>query len=164
MTDTPPTLYDPRTQHHAADVWHQLASLDFRLLELLAYLSSLTSRKSPRNAHYCTPGRAWLARRLRCSVETISEHTSHLERLGLIHKTQRRPLAGRYQTCLYAFVHPMAWGAARIKQLVIAAAHRVPRMAHKTLRPMAGESDSRAKESLRDIISRGLARWGPQPA
>jgi len=144
-------------------LWRQLSSIDIRLLEVLAYLSRLTARRSPTGASYCIPGRAWLATRLGCSRETISEHVARLARLGLIHRQQRRPVDGRWQTNLYRLIHPGAWVAARCLHVVLATARRMPRMARLAFSPRREETDVRSKESLREVIQRGLAKWGPRP-
>lgn len=114
----------------ANGIWQQLSTFDFRLIEQLCYLSRLRAAESPRKSHYCTPGRAWLAQRLGVSICTISRHTSRLRRLGVLDKLQRRPVRGRWQTCLYAVVNPAAWAVRRVRALILNVSHRVAKVRH----------------------------------
>lgn len=143
-------------------VWNQLTSIDLRLIDELAFLSRLTSKSSRSGATYCFPGREWLAARLGCSVETITRHTKKLRDLGLLHKLQRRQVAGSWQTCLYRLVHPMAWAAAALRSKIAATARRLSELPH-----IASPSERRvtvqsSKESLRDVLARGLAKFAPR--
>ena len=158
MQPTTPTAALPPRRYDNA-LWNQLRSIDLRLLDELAFLSRKQRQRSPSGATYCCPGRAYLARKLDCSIETISDHISHLAQLGLIHRVQRRPHAGRFQTTLYRLIHPMAWAAARVRQLVLRTAHRVPIKTHIASVQKNRDSIPRQKESLRDIIARGLAKF-----
>lgn len=151
----------PQRQRFDRTIWNQLSSLDVRILDELAYLSRLQAQKSTTGARYCVPGRRWLAERLGCSVETISEHTSRLADLGLIRKLQRRPLDGKFQTNLYRLIHPMAWMAARVARAVTRVANRMPRMAHIASVQRTERVSQQPKESLRDIIQRGLRKFAP---
>lgn len=139
--------------------WNQLRSQDFRLLDVLAYLSKLHSQRSPTGAHYCTPGRTWLARQLQCSTRTISRHTARLAALGVIQKTQRRPRAGHWSTNLYRVVRRAGWRAAAFAQTLRTVTHRLTQPA-RLASPSGRENVSpRPNESLRDIIRRGMAKF-----
>jgi len=153
----PPTL--PR-QQFPRSIWNQLTGLDSRLLDELAYLSRLTAKRSPKRASYCTPGRAWLAKRLECSETTISRRTSHLRNLGILQKLQRRPISGHWQTCLYALVHPIAWQAARLRALVSKTAHRVSRMTHLAPLKERTTTQKRNDATFKELIARWKARGG----
>lgn len=153
----------PRRRFHR-ETWNQLTAIDARLLDALAFLARLKGKTSPTNARYATPGRRWLAAHLDCSVETITRHTTKLARLGLLTKLQRRPQAGQWQTNLYRLVSPMAWQAAALVHHVRAAAHRLSKVPHIGLSVPDNQTPQRQKESLREIIERGLARWGPSTA
>lgn len=149
--------------------WNQLSSLDIRLLDELAYLSRRQAEHSPTGAHYCHPGRKWLAQRLACSVETITRSTTKLKRLGLLHKFQRRPVAGHWQTCLYRLIHWTAWHAAAIRNAITTTASRLSKVAHiaSTKKRVDNPSAPRKTEELATIITRWRARFGdptPDPA
>lgn len=151
---TPPRRFD-------RDTWNQLSSIDVRLLDALGFLSRCTAKRSPTGALYAIPGRRWLAKHLGCSVETITRHTTKLRDLGLLKKLQRRPVTGQWQTCLYRLVHPMAWAAAAITGRVTRLARRLSFQADKASPLKGRENVTTSKESLRDVIARGLAKFGP---
>jgi hypothetical protein len=146
------------------DTWNRLSGIDARLLDALAYLSRLSAERSPTRARYCTPGRKWLGQHLACSVETITRHTSKLAALGLLRKTQRRPVRGTWQTNLYVLHHPMAWAMGKLRAQLLAVSHRLSQMPRIAPSADRRRTDQRQKESLHDIIRRGLTRFGPQPA
>lgn len=155
MTNTTPRRRFPR------DVWNQLTAIDTRLLDELAFLSRLTQQQSPRRASYCVPGRAWLAQRLNCSVETITRHTRKLRDLGLLDKLQRRPVAGRWQTCLYRLIHPAAWKLAALRQRIVGVANRLSKVTALAPRPTAENMSSNPSESLQQVLQRGRRKFAP---
>ena len=72
-------------KNNTADVFSQLDGLDFKLLELLSFLSQ--------ERGFCMPGREYLAKRLGVSICTISRHTRWLAHLGIlqvVHRSRRR--------------------------------------------------------------------------
>lgn len=158
MHPHPTTTPTPIRHPFPRAVWNQLSGLDCRLLDELGYLSRLTARRSARGASYCTPGRHWLAQRLGCSQTTISRRTSHLKALGVLSKLQRRPVAGHWQTCLYALIHPIAWQASRLRHLLTTTANRVSRMTH--LAPSKGRKLTSVHDdpTFKELISRWKAR------
>lgn len=143
------------------ETWNRLSSLDLRILEELAYLCRITRQRSPTGAVYCYPGRFWLAQRTGSSVRTITRHVTKLAGLGLLSKLQRRPTAGRWQTNLYRLIHPMAWAAARVRQLVTRQGDRRPPTAHLASSLKRRSDDRNGAEALRAIIARGLAKFAP---
>lgn len=126
MNDSPTTVTRPWPWH----LWRQLSSIECRLLEELAYLARLQAKRSKSGAFYCVPGREYLAKKLGCSVVTVSRHVSRLKGLGLLSAFQRRPQEGQWQTNLYRLIHPLSWGVARIRHLVATTSYRVSRMTH----------------------------------
>lgn len=158
--DTPPAP-DARTRHLDRSRWNQLGAADFRLLDVLGFLSKLQAQRSPSGAHYCTPGRAWLAQQLQCSTRTISRRTAHLARIGVLAKQQRRPVNGHWSTNLYRIIGRAGWRAAAL-------AHQLRRLTHRLTQPARLASHSvretvsqRPNESLREIIQRGMAKFAP---
>ena len=125
-----PSLRPVADRRYARDMWNQLNSKDIRLLDELAFLSRCTARNSPTKAHYCVPGRTYLAQRLHCSTTTISRRTSHLQSLGLIAKRQRRQVLKQWQTCIYRLVTPIAWKIAAAIRSITQTARRVSKTAH----------------------------------
>lgn len=141
--------------------WNQLRAQDFRLLDHIAFLAKCTARTSPSGAHYCTPGRAWLAAQLQCSVRTVSRTTARLARLGVLSKQQRRPRNGHWSTNLYRIVNRAGWRAASFAQTLRTLSHRVTRPTRLATPQGSKNGDRRPKESLRDIIQRGLTKFAP---
>lgn len=146
---------DART---ANQIWHQLKTIDFRLLEELRFLSVRQSQTSPTRAHYCKPGRAYLARKLGCTITTVSRHTSRLKALGVIQKLQRRPHRGRFRSCLYAIVAPAAWRITRLRHLIERTAHRVTFRARKAAPPETAKAPRRNEAEYRALIAKWMAR------
>lgn len=144
-----------------ATTWNQLRAQDFRLLDHLAFLSRLTAKRSPANAHYCTPGRAWLADRLGCSLRTVSRTTARLARLGVLQVQQRRPRNGNWSTNLYRIIHRSGWRAAAFAQQIRALAHRATRPARLASPVREKNINRRPENDLRTIIARGMAKFAP---
>ena len=122
-------------------VFAQLRTVDAGLLDELAFLSRLRRAETRGRASYATPGRVWLARRLGVSVRTVSRHVSALVGLGLVERTQRRPVSGKWQTNLYVLVSRGAWLVARTMQRL----RRPLAVGHKRLTssPKKGENGGR---------------------
>ena len=80
---------------------------DIRVFEELTYLCRL--RKKKRLQPWVIPSRKYLARKTGFCVTTISRSTNRLVAQGLLRKTQRRPVRGIYQTCLYKPVQRKFW-------------------------------------------------------
>jgi DNA-binding transcriptional ArsR family regulator len=160
MDDTPAEQAEKR-QRFERDTWNQLTSIDLRLLEEMGWLSRQTHRRSPSGAYYCFPGRLWLGIRVGASTRTISRHLAKLARLGLLSKRQRRPRLGRWQSNLYRLIHPMAWAAARVRQMLTKCGDRRTQTAHIASSLKRREKDRGSAEALRAIIARGLAKFAP---
>jgi len=111
-------------------VWNQLDGVDFRLLEQINYLARTAADRRQSGALYCTPGRKWLATRLGVSICTISRHVSKLARLQVLHRIQRRPIAGRWQTNLYRPIHWTCWKVSAVRARLLTATHRVAQAIH----------------------------------
>lgn len=161
MTDSPALRLTPADRRLDRTRWNQLRSGDFRFLDTVGYLSRLQAKRSPVGATYCTPGRVWLATQLQCSVRTVSRITARLASIGVLQKQQRRPRRGHWSTNLYRIVGRAGWRAAAL-------AHQLRRLSHRLSQParlaqsQKTENDSqRPNESLRDIISRGMAKFAP---
>lgn len=135
-----------------AELWRQLKSIDFLILDHLAYLSRLRAAHSPKRAHYATPGRAWLAAKAGVSVSTITRHTTRLKALGLLDKRQRRPVEGKWQTNLYVLVGRAAWIVARSMHAMRRRPNR--RASVRDLAPSEGRDGRSAgtRAQLRGII------------
>lgn len=129
-----------------ADLWRKLRSVDFAILDNLAFLSRLRARQSPNGAHYATPGRAWLAQQCGVSIRTITRRTTRLKRIGALDKFQRRPIDGKWQTNLYALVGRASWLVVRSMQGLHRGSHRRPETAHKP--PQEGKADLRGDGRL----------------
>lgn len=129
--------------------WRACKTLDVRLLDQIAYLSTVHNRQSKRGGRYAVPGRRWLAQRLGCSVWTISRHTSALQRAGILQKYQRPQKAGRFRSCVYWLVEPGSWVVARTRQLLRAASHRVRFQAHRTRSESVEEREAARRSVLR---------------
>lgn len=153
----------PTRRPHPIDrsVWDHLNGPAFRLLDCLTYLSRLTAKRSAHGAHYCTPGRAWLADQLGCSVRTISRHTTQLAALGVITKTQRRPRRGHWSTNLYRVISRTGWRAARFAQQLRALTHRLTRPAHIASPSRRENVEQTTPDTLAAVLARGRARFCP---
>lgn len=161
MHNAPATTAAQILRRFPRAIWNQLTGLDARLLDVLAYLSRLQAKRSPTGARYCVPGRTWLAAHLDCSTTSISRHTSKLRDLGLLSKRQRRPVAGTWQTCLYSLNHPTTWQFAALRSKIEQISNRLSKKS-----ALASSSTSKTvtkpmKESLRDVIQRGYAKFAP---
>jgi len=139
-------------QIHPNALWRHLRSIDFALLDTIAFLSRQTARHSPKQAHYCTPGRSWLARKIGVSIGTISRHTTRLKALGMLNKLQRRPVDGKWQTNLYALRGRATWLVARSMQALHRPPNRVPSNAHIAPFKRGPDRIAEARTSLRSII------------
>ena len=109
----------------------RLSGTELRLLEQLAYLIALHRQRRPGGTPYATPGRAWLAARLGTCETTISRASHSLARRGLLRVVQRRPRAGRWQTCLYQIVDAAGWAGARLAANVRSLFHRMTEASDK---------------------------------
>lgn len=69
------------------------------VLDEVGYLFSL--RGTRRQGMYLTCGRHYLAQKTGYCLRTISRATDELVRYGWLHKEQRRPVSGIYQSCIY---------------------------------------------------------------
>lgn len=159
MTDTPPRTPTPTDKRLDRSRWNQLRAQDFRLLDQIAFLSRLTAKRSPAKAHYCTPGRQWLAQQLQCSTRTISRTTARLAALGVLQKQQRRPRQGHWSTNLYRIVGRAGWRAAAFCAQLRTISHRMTRPTHLASGNSQKNGNQRPNESLRDIIARGMAKF-----
>jgi len=156
-----PTPRAPRPPTFDRPTWNKLRGADMRLLDEIGYLSRIAAQRSPKRAHYAMPGRRWLAERLGCSVRTVTRITTKLARLGILNKRQRRPVRGRWQTCLYACVAPAGWAAVALATRIRSITNRRPKVAHKALPPLGKNNIKPPFEDLATILSRGRARWCP---
>lgn len=161
MHDDTPTPPAARKAPLDRTTWRKLRGQDIRLLDEIGFLSRLQARRSARRAHYCTPGRAWLAGRLGCSTRTVSRVSAKLAALGVLSKLQRRPVDGRYQTNLYAVVAPAGWAAAALAASLRRLTYRLTLKAGKALSPIGERRQQGPGERLEDVIRRGMARFAP---
>lgn len=161
MRDDAPSPHTPGKRRLDRATWNQLTGIDFRLLDELAFLAKLQASRSPKRSHYCTPGRAWLAQRLGVTPTTISRRTSHLAALGVLHKRQRRPIRGRWQTCLYALVSPAAWYAAAFATRLRRLSHRVTQTTRLALSAKLENAPRPRIESLAAVLARGRLKFAP---
>lgn len=120
-----------------------LDGTDYRLIEELAYLSRLRRRKSPSRATYATPGRRYLARKLRVCTATISRHNTKLSRLGILAIIHRRKERGRWQTNLYRLIHWQAWRHRRVGALAERLADRLRHRRRPTTPPSGAQPFTR---------------------
>ena len=161
MNPDAPTPPRPRPAAFDRETWNKLRGADMRLLDEIGYLSRIAAQRSPKRAHYAMPGRRWLAERLGCSVRTVTRITTKLAHLGILNKRQRRPVRGRWQTCLYACVAPAGWAAVALATRIRSLSNRRPKVAHKALPPLGKNNIKPPFEDLATILSRGRARWCP---
>lgn len=161
MHDAPAFPTPANARHLDRSRWNQLNAGDFRLLDLVGFLSKLQAHRSPSGAHYCTPGRRWLAHQLACSVRTISRRTAHLARIGILTKQQRRPRRGQWQTNLYRIVGRAGWRAAALAHQLRRLSHRLSQPARLATPDGSKNCSQRPNESLRDIIARGMTKFAP---
>lgn len=108
----------------------RLTGTELRLIDELHYLAELQRQRSPKGAAYAIPGRAWLAQRIGVTIWQISRATSRLAKLGILTKSQRRPVGGRWRSCIYWLNARASWGAARVMRACRAAFNRVRFRAH----------------------------------
>jgi DNA-binding transcriptional MocR family regulator len=155
----------PTTPHQFPwNIWNQLTGIDLRLLDELIFLSRATARRSPRHAHYCIPGRKYLARKLGCSIVTISRHIAKLKHLGIIEAFQRRPIAGTWQTNFFRVLTWQAWKFGQIRTLVTGIANRVSQLTHIAV---SGETKIEPKDqkvAFGTLYDRWMSRGGVTPA
>lgn len=141
-------------------VYRRLKTIDVGLLDQIAFLSRHRRNETRAKSCYATPGRAWLASRLRVSVRTVSRHVSALVHSNLLDRTQRRPVGGKWQTNLYRLKGRAAWLVARTMQ----AFRRPPTAGHARLTstPQKGRSDPEpgGRSALRAAIQTLEAKLG----
>lgn len=145
-------------QRWPRELWNQLSSIDLRLIDELAYLCRRQAQTGRSGAAYCHPGRRYLARKLGCSIPTVSRHISKLKALGMLTAFQRRPKHGTWQTNLYKLIAWTSWRAAQIRHLVASVAHRVSKPTHIAASSEANSQPQTSKESLRDVFDRWRAK------
>ena len=80
---------------------------DIRIFEELTYLCKLRRRKGL--VPYVIPSRKYLSKKTGFCITTVSRSTNRLVSQGLLRKTQRRPVRGIYQTCVYKPVQRKFW-------------------------------------------------------
>ena len=85
----------------------RLAWSDIRIFEELTYLCKLRRRKGLKP--FVIPSRNYLSKKTGFCITTVSRATNRLVAQGLLRKTQRRPVRGIYQTCLYKPVQRKFW-------------------------------------------------------
>lgn len=116
-----------------ASTWNALKARDFQLLDHLLFLSHSNARRNNSPALYSWPGREWLAAKLRCSVRTITRHTTRLAAAGLLRRVQRRPEHGQWRSNLYVILGAAGRAVAKTRQKLASLLRRGPQLAHKPL-------------------------------
>ncbi len=139
-------------------IWNQLTGIDLRLLDELIFLSRRQADQSTRQAHYCIPGRKYLARKLNCAVVTVSRHVSKLKRLGILDAFQRRPVTGRWQTNFYRVLTWQAWRYGQIRQLINTLTNRVSKPTHIAASSEAKTQPKDQKVAFGELYDRWMSR------
>jgi len=80
---------------------------DIRIFEELTYLCKLRRRKGLKP--YVIPSRKYLSKKTGFCITTVSRSTNRLVSQGLLKKSQRRPVRGTYQSCMYRPVQRKFW-------------------------------------------------------
>lgn len=155
------TISRPPAAAWDAATWRQLSSIDLRLLDELAYLCRRTQERNRSGAAYAFPGRKYLAAKLGCSIVTVSRHVAHLTRLGILDRLQRRKWRGTWQTNLYRLIHPIAWRAARLREMLQRVTNRVSRMTHIAPRKGISHEPKPPSPDFDALLARWTARGGP---
>lgn len=111
----------------------QMNRCEITLYNLLTPMIQRQARKSPRKAMYCYPSQGWLAKQLGYSRSWICKCLKRLDALGILLKTQRHKIKGRFRSCLYRFGENLWKALGRIQEALRTLALRVNKTAHISL-------------------------------
>lgn len=146
------------SQESLQGVWQSLSNTELRLLDWIAYLSEIQSKKSPTGAKWCRPSRKYLADKLGVCVRTISRAASRLQALGLLFVQQRNPIKGIWQTNYYKIIGPKGWALAKFRHRVRSVVNRGTFKSHLST-PERVNNRSEPAKSLPESVGAILQRW-----
>jgi DNA-binding transcriptional MocR family regulator len=147
------------------DIYKQLNGTDLKILMSIAYRAKRRAKFNPTKAAYCTPSQRTLGSNIGVSRETANKSTQKLHKLGIITKTQRRPVRGIFTTCMYVVNKPWTWRLISAMQSVLFPKRwkkknrtvevETKRPEHKLLTPSEGKITQRIQVSIYKREDRG---------
>lgn len=108
----------------------QLNRCEITIYYLLTGMIQRQAKKSKRGAMYCYPSQVWLAKQLGYSRSWVNKCINHMDKIGLLLKTQRAKVKGRWRSCLYRFGENLWRALGRIREAIAVLAHRVNSPSH----------------------------------
>ena len=109
----------------------KLTAAAWRIIEELYWLEQCYARDHPGRNPYSVPGQEYIAAKVGVTREYVSRVTTWLHHEGFICKTFRRPVKGRWQTCMYKLASAVGWRIRKLLNLLSLRPDRVNNTAHK---------------------------------
>lgn len=103
-----------RTKKFSQDTVTNLTRTDWNVLHQLVHLEAYSLEQQPNKTPVLQPRQTWIAEKVGVARETVCRSVKHLASLGVIVKQWRRPVRGKYQTCLYFVGGAATWLMGRV--------------------------------------------------